>query len=136
MSHFCSVKTKIMDEVCLRKAIEDCGYKVIENTEVKSYEGEKQKVDFALDLKSKYGVGFKQTQEGFTVVADWWGVGTERIKVPTKKEENMRENTFMEGINQRYAYRKTLSALEEQGFTLAEETLGEEQEICLTVRQW
>ena len=128
MSHFTTVKTKISDSVCLKRAIKELGYNYQEErTEIRCHNEKSIKVDVALKTGNYYDIGFKWNGVNYDIIADWWGV---------ERETPLKEKTFLPALTQKYAYHKTKQVLSEKGFVLAEEKVTDKNEIVLTVRQW
>ncbi|HPZ09133.1 MAG TPA: DUF1257 domain-containing protein [Candidatus Eremiobacteraeota bacterium] len=128
MSHFTTVKTKISDRECLKRAIKDLGYDYDENkTEIRGYQDRKIKVDILVKTGGTYEIGMVRSGDVYSIVADWWGV---------KEASKIDEKTFIPKLTQKYAYHKTREVLAEKGFVLSDEKVNENNEIILTVRQW
>lgn len=129
MSHFTTVKTKIKDLVRLKLAVEDLGLILVESEElmeVRGYQGNVEKSHLIIKATDHYDIGVQQTQEGYTFVADWWGI---------EMETGLKEKQWVDKLTQRYSYHKVLAEITQRGFTLEEE-VSEEGEIRLTVRRW
>ena len=117
MSHISRIKTKLIEEEYLLKAINDLGYQV----EVKSAEKpelvvrgmglEKAVVD--IKLKTKFGneIGFRKKETSYEMVADWWRV------------IGVKPATLLNQLTQRYAYHAAIAKLSQQGFSLIEEDM-------------
>jgi hypothetical protein len=71
----------------------------------------------------EYQLGFRKSGDSYELVADWYGVN------------DYKEREFINMLTQKYAYLVALSKLEEQGFTLVEETREMNNTIHLTVRR-
>jgi isochorismate hydrolase len=129
MSHFTTVKTKLKDLVRLKLAVEDVGLTLVESEEmmeVRGYQGNVEKSNLIIKATDHYDIGVQQTQEGYTFVADWWGI---------EMETGLKEKQWVDRLTQRYSYHKVLAEITQRGFTLEEE-VNEEGEIRLTVRRW
>lgn len=129
MSHFTTVKTKIRDLQCLKKALEDLGYEYTEAQEgvsVRGYLNQTEKADLCIKASKTYDVGVRQTADGYELLADWWGVETTR---------GLSEQEFVNQISQRYAYHKVVKEITVRGFSLESEE-NQEDTIQLTVRKW
>ncbi|MEQ8190778.1 MAG: DUF1257 domain-containing protein [Candidatus Eremiobacterota bacterium] len=128
MSHFTTVKTKITDRECVKKAIKELGYNYSDaRAEIKGYQDKKVKADIAVKTGTSYDIGIVWNGETCDIVADWWGV---------EQSSSIKQKNFIQAITQKYACLKTKEVLSRQGFTLAEEEVNENREIVLTVRQW
>ena len=67
MSHFSTVKTKIKDLDCLRKALNDLGYQFTEDEEgvdVKGYRKQKTKAQISIHVSKTYDIGIHVDQKG------------------------------------------------------------------------
>lgn len=133
MSHFTKVDTKISDLVCLKKTIEELGYKYTEPKDkakvyIRGWNGNQEEADLKIDTKSSYDIGVKVKDGGMCeVFADWWGV---------ESHAGFTEEEFMQKLRQRYAYNKVTSEVKKQGFTLVEDKVEEDKTIKLVVRKW
>jgi len=128
MSHFTTVKTKIVDKECLKRTIEELGYSYEDvKTKIKGYNKKNIKADIVIKTKGIYDIGCKWNGETYDIVADWWGV---------EQGSSIKKQTFISDLTQKYACNKTKDVLKEKGFILAEEKVNEKNEIVLTVRQW
>jgi len=124
MSHFSRIKTKLVERVYLLAALKDLGYQVEEgDLKVGGFAGASQKVNIKVKLNLSYDIGFRETPTGYELVADWWGV------------RGLEKDVFLDKLSQRYAYHATRSRLEEQGFTLVEETTDKNGEVRLVLRK-
>ena len=129
MSHFTTVETKLKDLVAVCQAIQDLGLTYIESEEpvvVRGYQGAQEKANLVIRASKHYDVGVRQTKEGYTFVADWWGI---------EMETGLKQEQWVEKVTQRYAYNKVLKEVKARGFTLEEEDV-KAGEIRLTVRKW
>lgn len=124
MSHFSRIKTKLVERVYLLAALKDLGYQVEEgDLKVGGFAGASQKVNIKVKLNLSYDIGFRETPTGYELVADWWGV------------RGLEKDVFLDKLSQRYAYHATRSRLEEQGFTLVEETTEKNGEVRVVLRK-
>lgn len=129
MSHFTTVQTKIKDLACIKLAIEDLGLTFVESEEpieVRGYQKEAEKAHLVIRGSAHYDIGLQQTEQGYQLVADWWGI---------EIETGINEKKWVEDFNQRYAYHKVIKEIKEKGFTLEEE-VEDKQEIRVTLRKW
>jgi len=130
MSHFTKVKTQINDLVCLKKALDQLGWKykhAEEGVEVRGWRGQTTKAEIAVDM-GKYDVGVvKQADGTYSLEADWWGVETTK---GLKEEEVVKE------INAKYAYQRVVAAVEEQGYTIDSNAVQADCSVKLTVSKW
>ena len=113
MSHFSRIKTRMVERQHLLAALRDLGHTPEEgDVKARGFFGDKAKVEIKVRTKSGYDIGFRRTEQGYEVVADWWGV------------KGVKQKDFLQQLQQRYAYHAARAKLEEQGFAL----VSEEQE--------
>jgi hypothetical protein len=123
LSHITRIKTKIVEKSFLLRALEDLGYQYEEgNLSISGFGENKTRVDIKIKLRLSNDIGFRQTPQGYEIVADWWGV------------RGVNQKDFTARIMQRYAYHTSRAKLEAQGFSLIEETTKDGQ-IHLTLRR-
>ena len=73
MSHFTTIKTQIKDIEALRKACEEMGLKLLQNTNARGYLSQKTKGDWVVKLKGPYDIAVnKQPDNTFGLTTDWW----------------------------------------------------------------
>lgn len=125
MSHFTRIKTQIVEQEYLIRALEDLGYAYEEgNVRIRGYGGQRTSVEIKVSTKSRgYDIGFRKVGNTYEIVADWWGV------------RGISQKKFVEQVTQRYAYHAARAKLEEQGFTLASEEMQEGERIHLVLRR-
>ena len=113
MSHFSRIKTRMVERQHLLSALRDLGHTPEEgDVKARGFFGDKAKVEIKIPTRSGYDIGFRRTDAGYEVVADWWGV------------KGLKQKDFLQQLQQRYAYHAARAKLEEQGFSL----VSEEQE--------
>ena len=123
MSHITRIKTKIVEKTYLLQALEDLGYQYEEgDLTISGFGANKTKAEIKIKLRLSNDIGFRQTPQGYEIIADWWGV------------RGTNQKGFTARILQRYAYHTTRAKLEAQGFSLIEETAKDGQ-IHLTLRR-
>ena len=123
MSHITRIKTKIIEKQYLLRALEDLGYHYEEGElSISGFGANKTNVDIRISLRLSSDIGFRQTSQGYEIIADWWGV------------RGISQKDFTARVMQRYAYHTTRTKLETQGFSLIEETAKDGQ-IHLTLRR-
>jgi hypothetical protein len=123
MSHISVIRTQIVERDCLLKALTDLGYSYeTGELKLKGYGGQTTNVEILIRRPLSADIGFRHNGQTYEIVADWFGV------LGIKRE------TFTQQLLQRYAYHTTRARLEEQGFTLIEET-QEKGQIRLLLRR-
>ena len=124
MSHISHVKTQMVEKEFLIQALKDLGYSYEEgDLEIQGTGGKKARVDVKINLRLSFDIGFQKKGEAYEIVADWYGV------------RGLKKKEFTEKVMQRYAYCATRAKLEEQGFTLVSEEVGEKGKIHLVLRR-
>ena len=125
MSHFTRIKTRIVKKDCLIQALRDLGYAVQEGRlKIRGYGGNQTEVEVMMPTNNPgYDLGFKKSGDVYEMVADWYGI------------EDIQPDTFLEQVQQRYAYHTVLERMQEQGFELVEEENLKDRTIHLTVRR-
>jgi homospermidine synthase len=111
MSHFTSLKTNLVDEQFLLKALHSLGYVPKKGRLfARGFAGSQTRVDICVPTKNpNHDIGFRKTGDAYELVADWWGI------------HEIEKETFIERLTQHYAYHATRATLEEQGFAVAAE---------------
>ncbi|MBN2332197.1 MAG: DUF1257 domain-containing protein [Deltaproteobacteria bacterium] len=123
MSHFTKVETKITELLFLKKAIADMDLAYQEgDLKAKGWLWKKAKADLLIPTKSGYDIGFKFNGSSYDVVADWDSIN------------DVSQDTFINELNQRYAYNVVSDTMAQQGFTIAEEKT-EDGTIKMTMRK-
>lgn len=125
MSHFTSIKTKIVEKEYLKQALSDLGHAYQDgNVQIRGYNGNRTQVEIAVPTKSSgYDIGFRKSGNAYEAVADWWGI------------RDINQGHFLQQVNQRYAYHAARAKLEEQGFSLVSEEVQEGERIHLVLRR-
>lgn len=122
MSHISRLRTRMVDKKFLLLALNDLGYRVEEGEFHLRGMNTGDTVQIKIHIPFSYDVGVQFNNNAYEIVADWWGV--------RKKDQQQLTTTLL----QRYAYHAALDKLQEQGFTLAEET-KEQGQIHLVLRR-
>ena len=124
MSHISHVMTRMVEKEFLIQALNDLGYSFEEgDLEVQGTGGKKARVSIKINLRLSFDIGFQKEGDAFEIVADWYGV------------RGLKKKGFSEKVKQRYAYFATKAKLEEQGFTLVSEEIGDKGMIHLVLRR-
>ncbi len=125
MSHFSTIKTKIKEKPYLIKALQLLQCIVEENVELVNplnHQHEKVKVDVSIGND----IGFRLNNNGeYELVAD---IQTWNFSIPPHR--------FIENVTQQYARFIITDAVEERGFTIAEESTTIDNEITITATRW
>ena len=124
MSHFTRIRTKLRNITTVQRALEDLGYNVQEDGKVRGYGGGQTNADLVVTMGGQYDVGFSQQKTGeVLMVADLWGLKIDK-------------NTFLNQINQRYAYFTVMEQAEAQGFQVTTEENQQDGSIRLVMQRW
>jgi len=125
MSHFTTLKTSIVDLEHLKSALSDLDMAYVEGpVKIRGYGGQTTQVDLKAPTRSPgYDLGFRKAGDAYELVADWWGI------------KDIKQDDFLRQVQQRYAYSVTKAELEEQDFTIVEETVEQDQTIHICVRR-
>jgi hypothetical protein len=125
MSHFTTIKTKIVEREHLLKALQDLGYKFeVGDLSVRGDMLNSTPVEVRVSPGwLSHAIGFRKRGETYDCVADWSGV------------RGVKRDAFFQQLNQRYAYHATRAKLEAQGFAIAEEKQEENGRVHLVLRR-
>jgi uncharacterized protein (UPF0128 family) len=124
MSHISHIKTLMVEKEFLIQALKDLGYSYEEgDLEIRGTGGKKAHVAIKINLRLSLDIGFQKNGAAYEIIADWYGV------------RGLKKKEFTEKMMQRYAYIATRAKLEEQGFTLVSEEVGEKGKIHLVLRR-
>ncbi len=125
MSHFTTLKTRIVSREHLLEALDDLAL-VYEtgDLEVRDYQGITTRVEVKVYTGDKdYQIGFRRNGDVYELVADWYGI------------KDVQQHEFLAKVTQRYAYRAALKQLEVQGFTVVNEEIRADNTIHMTLRR-
>lgn len=125
MSHFSRVKTKLVKKEHLVQALRDLNYQPIEgNVEIRGFSGQRTAVEVMIHTKNPgYDLGFRKVGDTYELVADWYGI------------HDINQKTFLNQVQQKYAYRAVMSRMKEQGFEAVEEKNTQDNTIHITLRR-
>jgi hypothetical protein len=129
MSHFTRVKTVIRDQVVLEESLRQLHYdfRVGERLPIRGYMGNRETGQVVVNTGSAYDIGFqRQADDTFQICADWWGV---------QKDTAIREATFLQQLNQTYAYQVVKKQVVEDGYIIEDERVLDNGEIELVVAE-
>jgi len=109
----------------LKKSLEDIGYAYEEGAvNIRGYQGRKTTVEIKINTSSAgYDIGFRPSETGYEVVADWWGI------------KDVKQEELIQQLTQRYAYHAAIDKLQKQGFDLSSEEVGADGKIHLVLRR-
>src|SRR5438105_13604981 len=125
MSHFSTIKTQITDERILIQSLQDLGFTVQQQAQVRGHNGLRLQADVVAVLPGHYDLGWTKNADGtYDLVADLWGVA---------KQHNQQQ--LLDAINQKYAVNKTISEIKRLGYNLAKHTVQADGTIKLNVQR-
>ncbi len=123
MSHFTKVRTKIVELLQLKRALDDMNLEYQEGkVKIRGYLGQKMAVDLRVRTPEGYDIGFVKSGDTYEVVADW-----DMVKTFTQE-------TFTREVARRYAYHVVKEQLGIQDFRVVQETRQGET-VSLTLRR-
>lgn len=123
MSHFTTIKVQIKDGSVLAESLGELGYEVLQNVEVRGYQGNKTTAEYVIRQSNGYDLGFRRSGDNYELVADFWGA---RID----------ETAFVNAVNQKYAHKMLMQSVVEQGFDVEEEEILEDGTVRVVVCRW
>ena len=76
MSHFTTIRTRLVAREYLKKALDDLKMPYEEgNVEIRGFMGKRTPVEIRVRTQAKgYDLGFRKQGEAYQLVADWWGI--------------------------------------------------------------
>lgn len=125
MSHFTTLKTRIVSKDHLKQALEDLDIAFDEgDLEIRGYQGIRTPVEIRIPSSNPdYDLGFRKHGDSYELVADWYGI------------RDIDQHEFVAKIVQRYAYRVAMEQLLAQDFAVVEEEIRPDNTIHITVRR-
>ena len=133
MSHFIRIRTQIKEREHLVQALRDLHLQFQEgqNLVVRGYEGNRATAEVVVNSGSAYDIGFRRQGsevegEDFEVVADWWGV---------ENNTPIRQRSFLEQVNHRYAYNLIKEQAREQYLIVEEEQTLENGDVVILLSE-
>ena len=123
MSHFTTIKVQIKDGQVLAESLRELGYEVLQNVEVRGYQGNKTQAEYVIRQSNSYDLGFRRSGDNYELVADFWGA-----KIDQK--------AFVNAVNQKYAHKMLMQSVVDQGFNVEEEETLEDGTVRVVVGRW
>ena len=123
MSKFVRVKTQLRDPALIKQALDDLQLQYEEDAEYVHLWTKTRTPVPILVQQGQTTFGLREEEDGvYEMVGD--DMSMARLK------------RTMEAVQQRYAYHKVLAETEVAGFSLVEESVGNDNVIRMTVRRW
>jgi hypothetical protein len=123
MSHFTTIKVQIKEGSVLAESLRELGYQVLENVEVRGYQGNKTTAEYVIRQSNGYDLGFRRSGDNYELVADFWGA-------------RINEQEFVNTVNQKYAHKILMQSVVDQGFDVEEEETLEDGTVRVVVGRW
>lgn len=128
MSHFSRVRTKFVDEECLRRALTRSGYPAPPGTAtIGGWNGQSQTVEVGIpDVVDGYGIGFDRgVGPAFGAVADWSEL----------RRRGVQQDLFVNKVSQAYGIEATLASMQPQGFAIVEQKNEADGSVRIVMRR-
>jgi hypothetical protein len=127
VSHFTRLRTKIVDGDILEGALKELQYDFERGrVTIGGYRGQSTEAEFRIATKARgYDIGMRHNgRDSYEIVADWWGV------------RGFTQEGFVKAVQHQYAVSSAKLALQDQGFTLAEESREKDGAIRLVLQRF
>ncbi|QSV68046.1 MAG: DUF1257 domain-containing protein [Aphanizomenon flos-aquae DEX188] len=123
MSHFTTIKVQIKQGEVLLDVLQELGYQVEQNTQVRGYMGDKTNAEYVIKQSNGYDLGFRKNGEGYELVADFWGA-------------KINQQEFINNISQKYAHKTLMETIQTEGFNVEEEEVLADGTVRVIVGKW
>ncbi|PHJ56280.1 hypothetical protein VF14_26150 [Nostoc linckia z18] len=123
MSHFTTIKVQIKRGEILHEVLQELGYQVESNTNVRGYRGDTTQAEYVIRQKNGYDLGFRRNGESYEIVADFWGA-------------KINQQQFVNSISQKYAHKTLMATVQEQGFNVEDEEVLADGTVRVVVGRW
>ena len=123
MSHFTTIKVQIKQGEVLLDVLQELGYQVEQNTQVRGYMGDKTNAEYVIKQSNGYDLGFRKNGEGYELVADFWGA-------------KINQQEFINNISQKYAHKTLMETIQTEGFSVEEEEVLADGTVRVLVGRW
>jgi len=123
MSHFTTVKIQIRNGETLHQVLNELGYKVECDRNVRGYQGNTTQADYVVRQSNGYDLGFRRSGETYDLIADFWGA-------------KINQQEFVNAISQKYAHKTLMETAQEQGFNVEEEEVLSDGTVRVVVGRW
>ena len=123
MSHFTTIKVQIKQGEVLLDVLQELGYQVEQNTQVRGYMGDKTNAEYVIKQSNGYDLGFRKNGEGYELVADFWGA-------------KINQQEFINNISHKYAHKTLMETIQTEGFSVEEEEVLADGTVRVLVGRW
>ncbi len=123
MSHFTTIKVEIKNGEILHQVLQECGYQVESQTNVRGYQGNTTEAEYVIRQSNGYDLGFRRNGENYEIVADFWGA-------------KINQRDFINKISQKYAHKTLMQSVQEQGFDIETEEVLDDGTVRVVVGTW
>ena len=123
MSHFTTVKIQIRNGETLHQVLNELGYKVECDRNVRGYQGNTTQADYVVRQSNGYDLGFRRGGETYDLIADFWGA-------------KINQQEFVNAVSQKYAHKTLMKTAQEQGFNIEEEEVLSDGTVRVVVGRW
>ena len=123
MSHFTTIKVQIKQGEDLLDVLQELGYQVEQNTQVRGYMGDKTNAEYVIKQSNGYDLGFRKNGESYELVADFWGA-------------KINQQEFINNISQKYAHKTLMETIQTEGFNVEEEEVLADGTVRVLVGRW
>lgn len=125
MSHFTRIKTRLVKEEHLLKALSDMNFEVRQGKVcIRGFGGQQTGVEVMVPTRNPgYDIGFRKAGDAYELVADWYDI------------KDIKPEPLLEKLQQRYAYHAVTERMAQQGFEVVEEENQQDRTIHLTERR-
>lgn len=125
MSHFSRIKVEIKNGETLHQVLQELGYSVECNTQVRGYRGDKTEAAYVIHRSNGYDLGFRRSDgdDRYELVADFWGA-------------RINQQEFLNAILQKYAHKTLMASVQAQGFDVETQETLEDGTVRVVVGKW
>jgi hypothetical protein len=125
MSHFTTLKTRLVSKEYVLKALADLNLRCeVGALEIVDAYGKRTSVEIRVLARGENGeFGFRRAGDAYELVGDWWGI------------HDLDQKELVQRLTQRYAYNVAKDQFEAQDFVLVEEEVRQDKTIHLVVRR-
>ena len=127
MSSHASVSPLILDLLSFFDALSDLKRVVDKSAALEMLDGSRHEVEAVFDDGAGRKAGLQKTDKGYAILTDCAGLSAAQQKAQAQS---------IQEVVQRYAYRKVISQLQKEGYSVAEEQKQADGSIKLVARKW